>query len=386
MQNLNAAGRAPSKPLPTDKWEPTNTWLWKVMLELATGRRKRFDNGQSVIHAPRKGLGFRKWPSGKATAWCVKQYNHLGGNWRPKKGETGKEARVIVAGLAEKLRSSMEYLLADEYELADAREVADYLEANFRFKSPRTPKGQKHLKDEVSKMWWSLKHGTEAHRANVESAWRETVEPHLDDLVRYFSDEGGVSVPKNIQVGSTTYTNSAGLDEAKLRKYAERIEVVLAKIHGWRSKALHRNLTVNLASPRDFRGTVSGKYLSAKDVLQVRASPQILKRDAGYASFEYILVHELGHRFEKFFRLPTDFDKPEWFTSKYSMTESMTGSESFAELFAIGHFGLTGNWDSGKVERFEKLMSTGRYEPAPEVPEHLKNLSGSTSYIPPGVY
>jgi hypothetical protein len=40
------------------------------------------------------------------------------------------------------------------------------------------------------------------------------------------------------------------------------------------------------------------------------------------------------------------------------MTESMSGSsESFAELFALGHFNITGPWDKSKVERFEKLMS-----------------------------
>ncbi len=112
------------------------------------------------------------------------------------------------------------------------------------------------------------------------------------------------------------------------------------------------------AAAQDFNGTVKGKYKSADDLLLVRTTPAVLKRADGYASLDYILIHELGHRYEHKVRgLPVDFDKPAWWTTRYSRADSMAGSESFAELFAIGHFGITGNWDAAILDRFEKVMA-----------------------------
>jgi hypothetical protein len=88
----------------------------------------------------------------------------------------------------------------------------------------------------------------------------------------------------------------------------------------------------------------------------------VLKRGAGYASFEYICVHELAHRYEKYNRLPEDFDKPQWWTTRYSRTEGLGGSEGFAELFALGHFHLTGNWAPDILDRFEAVMTGGGKE------------------------
>jgi hypothetical protein len=67
-----------------------------------------------------------------------------------------------------------------------------------------------------------------------------------------------------------------------------------------------------------------------------------------------------------------DFDKPEWWTSKYSRTEG----ESFAELFAISNYNLTGPWDQKVVGKFEEFMESGKVpesEPV-ELPEHLRSL------------
>ena len=266
---------------------------------------------------------------------------------------TRKGARKVVAGLGASLTQKMEALLAQPYDLNEAKNVGAWLKANFRFDSPKTPKGQKDLKEELSKLGWYLAHGTEAYQESVKLTWGQ-IKPRILDAVKYFTDEGGKVVPQEIQLGGNTYLNQAGLDEATLSRYANRLEVLWSTIHGWRKKALLGGLKVSFASPRDFKGTASGKYKSSGDILMVRTTPAILKRDAGYAGFDYILVHELGHRYHlKGGRLPEDFDQPHWWTSKYSRQEG----EAFAELFAIGNYRLTGSWDPAVLERFEKVMT-----------------------------
>jgi hypothetical protein len=266
--------------------------------------------------------------------------------------------RVVVARLQEDLKKKMEDLLEGKtYDVNEAKAIADWLKDTFRFKSPKTPKGQKVLKERMDALWWSLAHGGLVHQSAVEHTWNKDIKPHLAELVRYFSDEGGTVIPSEVTIGGNTYFNKAGLNEETLQKYAKRIGALFDTITGWRAKALKGGVKVAFASPRDFRGTAGGKYRSTEDTLYVRTTPAVLKRSDGYASLDYILVHELGHRYERFNPLPEDFDKPHWWTSKYSRTEGMGGSESFAELFAIGHYQMKGPWDYAIVERFEGVMS-----------------------------
>jgi hypothetical protein len=249
----------------------------------------------------------------------------------------------------------------------EAGQVAEWFKDIFRFDSPKTPKGQKDLKDAASKLHWFLRDaapkkdyqgnpipGNERSIGSAESVWTQDVKLRVEDLVRYFSDEGGKVVPKELKLGGNTYLNLAGFDEKKLKEYATRLETIFASLRGWRTKAVAGGFTVALASPREFRGTSSGTYKSAQDTLYVKATPDVLKRGGGtYASFEYILVHEIGHRWEYKNRVPTDFERPEWYTTQYSRKEG----EAFAELFALGHFDIKGSWDQAVVERFEKVMT-----------------------------
>lgn len=395
---------APSEPYLTDEYEPTNPRLWRDVLDVAEGKRRQLTIGPRTINAPNEGAGFRNMPNNpNGIAWAVKQYNGFKGNWRPRKASltgpvfdmlnlmrlgavfstrsaaeiaplitleslgyvkplhsagrvpcwdiTQKGVRVVQASLKPELERRMDDLLTGEYDPAKAKQVADWLQNNFRFKSPKTPRGQKQLKEEVHKLWWALAYGGASYRATVEDAWSK-IKPETSNLVRHFTDEGGVLVPAEKKVGSTTYLNKAGLDVKTLERYIKRIEQVLATVNGWRKKAFAGGLTVVFASPRDFNGTATGKYKSSEDAMLIRTTPSVLKRGAGYASFEYILIHELGHRYEYKNRLPEDFDKPHWHTTRYSRQDN----ESFAELFALGHFDLKGSWDQSVVERFEQVM------------------------------
>ena len=378
-------------------------------------------NGERTINAPNNGQGFHKWPSQKAVAWAIKQYKGFGGQWKGDDEKqaadvhteamrhyqrrvldfmrtgslittatgtddhswmldlqdqhlvnqvhvadgnhvcdiTAEGVRVFVAGLEHDLTQKMDHLLGTEpYSAADAKKVGEWFEANFRFKSPKTPNGQKELKAKCESMHWALVNGgfvyrgqEDAYKFSVIENWAY-VKLHLGDLVKYFSDEGGKIVPNELKIGSNTYLNKAGLDEKTLEKYAHRLNTVIESLRGWRAKALKGGVKVMLVSPRDL--ATGGKYKVSEDTLMVRATPVILKRDAGtYASFDYIVIHEMGHRYEYKNSVPQDFDNPQWYTSKYSYKEG----ETFAELFAIGHYDMKGPWDQAVVEKFEKVMA-----------------------------
>jgi hypothetical protein len=164
------------------------------------------------------------------------------------------------------------------------------------------------------------------------------LEPHLADFAKYFSAEGGKVVPNEITLEGNQFINGAGLDEKKLIEYAERLNAIFKDLKGWRRRALAGGLKVRFANPKDFAGTAGGKYKSDQDTLFVRTTPAVLKREGkAYAGFEYIITHEIGHRFERKNRLREDFDKPQWWTTPYSRNEG----EAFAELFALTNFDIT---------------------------------------------
>jgi len=360
-------------PLPQDNHEPTNDWLWEQCLKLVRGERHDLRYQDKVIQGPNDGHGWKHWPAPKGVAWAVKQYNNLGGGWRNKK--TG--ASIKFAGLGDTLEQLMTSLIS-HWDPAKAKHVGQWYEQNFRVSSPKTPRGMKALKEKAESLRWWLMAGPSSYATTPEVAAKEVsrlwteIRPQLEDLVAGFTDEGSVVVPKELKLGGNTYINDVGVNEAALKKYAARLETIFDALKGWHKKALVGGVEVVLASPRHFRGTAGGVYkISEGGKLYVRATPAVLSRSGGYGDFEYILVHELGHRYEHKNRLPSeDFDKPTWWTSKYSMKEG----ESFAELFALSHFNLHGSWDPSKVERFQALMSGQGDTAKPELPEHLRRF------------
>lgn len=401
---------APSFPHLTDEHVPTNSPLWDKVLEVARGDVPEMTVGDRTITAP---SGY-VWPSPPASAWAVKQYNGFGGGWRKRAAAdryqrralrillaggvvTSRLAeehewmaqlqwrklahpihdggehrmwdageRVIVAGFANELTKRVEKTLAGELAPGPYAELAEWLDRNFRVDSAKTPRGQKGLKLEGQRFLQLIRAYSHsgatlypAAREGVAERWRQ-LKPHLGDLVRYFTAEGDAArgkkeVMTELRGSKATYLNRSNLSNDRFEKYAKGIDRVLSSLKGWRSKALSGNLKVAFVGARALRA--QGKYKREEDLMLVRATPKVLKRTSGYATLDYILVHELGHRYERFHGTGVDFDQAKWRTTRYSWTESMAGSEAFAELFAIGHFRLTGNWDAAIVDRFEQVMA-----------------------------
>jgi hypothetical protein len=265
--------------------------------------------------------------------------------------------------LASELTAQMTRLLDTEpFDSKLSKEVGQWFETNFRVNTSFTPRGMKEIKKlGESFRWWlqnSSMYQPEEAKKQLTLMWMG-IKPILPELVTGFTEEGGTSIPVELKVGPNTYKNTIGLTEKALLKYVERFEAIFHALKGWRRAALKGGVTVVLAGPTAFRGTAKGVYRSAEDALYVRAIPAVLKRGEGYAGAEYIIVHELGHRWERYNRVPVDFDRSNWWTTKYSQKEG----ESFAELFALGHYGGTvanaGTWDPLINERFEGVMQGG---------------------------
>ena len=280
----------------------------------------------------------------------------------------GSGARRLVASVADELPNKVEDLLHGPYDRSKAYDLADWMKKNF--KVGVSVRGHREVAEALERFigilnqfrnehGWNLSPDSDSwNQSSAKTIWERDLKPKMDELIQYFTDEGGSKLLSEYKIGSNTYLNQVGMAKDSLVKYATRLDSLFETLTGWRKKALSGGLIVSLAPPKYFRGTSSGKYRASEDTLYVRAVPKILQRSGGsYGSVDYILIHELGHRYERFHPLKVNFDTPEWWTSKYSMTESMSGSsESFAELFAIGHFGITGPWDQRKVASFEKLM------------------------------
>lgn len=290
---------------------------------------------------------------------------------------TAAGRKIALAGLKEELVRKVDALKdrgktygendkLTEPDKALMRDLAVWFRKNFRVDTAKTPKGQKRLKEEANlflrnlEMFGTAYGQTSPGVLDFEGPWSRTLSRSLDDLVQFFTVEGDAARGRTnevteLKLGHATYFNRAHVSEANFRKYAEKIDGVLGRVKGWRRKALTGTLTVVFQTAAM---KVQGKYKTAIDEMWIKATPAVMKRGEGtYGSPDYILIHELGHRYEHFNRPSVDFDTEKWRTTVYSRKDSIAGSEAFAELFALGHFDIKGNWDHAIVERFEALMA-----------------------------
>ena len=271
-------------------------------------------------------------------------------------------SRFVLAGLASEARARFDAYLSAPFDAERSADLARWFTENFAVSVSSTPRGGKALKELAGKILWVLRGGekwggehAEQYRSTFEADWRQ-LSADLDRFVVLFSSEGGREVPASKTVSGRTYLNLVGFSAERFDEYVGALEEVFAEVKGWRRGAFAGGLKVALAGPSEFRGTASGVYRSREDTMYVRATPKVLKRSRGtYGAFDYIVIHELGHRYERLNRLPVDFDRMGWRTTRYSWTDG----EAFAELFALSNFGLTGTWDAEILTRFEATMSEG---------------------------
>lgn len=226
---LQAVKTKPSYPNPVDEYRPTDENLWKIVLEVASGKRLEFRRGDRTIHSPNGTRGYRNMPNNpQGIAWAVKQYNGFGANWKNKNeakeamwnglvrmaaggveitegtplkaaealsnglvrlasqvGErcywdlTEKGYRVVMAKMTEDLVRRVEALLLD-YKDDEAQRIGSWIESNFLTSAAQTSTEGRAAKEALQGLVWPLKNHM---AAQVESSWKG-IKPKLSALTQ----------------------------------------------------------------------------------------------------------------------------------------------------------------------------------------------------------
>lgn len=269
------------------------------------------------------------------------------------------------------LAAQMELKMADlfrDFSWKKLMEVGNWIDSSFTIRSSATPRGQKELKADAEFLLGVMigmgieldHHGNPLGvsgdylgylKSETESRYGR-IRDRLDDLERHFSRLKS-DVPDQIKIGKNVYINEVGFKLKVLQKHAKSLEAIWSSLKGWRKSALKGGLTVIFARSESFKGTAGGKYRRASDEMLVRATTKTLKyADDTYGSLPYVLVHELAHRYESKVGVDRDFGEG-WYTTRYSINDG----ETFAELFALGHFG-SGLKRAVSAEKADKVWAT----------------------------
>jgi len=160
---------------------------------------------------------------------------------------------------------------------------------------------------------------------SVFSWWdKETIQKIVDKLSKV---EGETDT---LKIGTITFTNKSTINFKKFQQHSNYIAGELKKLKGFHKKALKGGLKIKFVKKDECKS--KAKYKGDKDELYIR--PDRMEKGDGYASLIYVVLHELGHRFER--KVKSYNNVP--YTTKYSKTQSFDGDEAFAELFAISHW------------------------------------------------
>lgn len=157
---------------------------------------------------------------------------------------------------------------------------------------------------------------------------------------------GGKGKDTTIKETHATYIKLDSVSYDKFLINIKNIEKFLGTLKGFHKKALG-NLKIRFVDASEQKSIA--KYLSSFDIIQIN-SKKVGNTEDGYGSMVYVLLHELGHRYLKHHPQGWDYDNKKWITTVYSKTDSMTGEEKFAELFAMSH------WED-KYKQFKDLIN-----------------------------
>jgi len=164
-----------------------------------------------------------------------------------------------------------------------------------------------------------------------------------------------------LKLKNAKYINHSIISEKNFIKFSKEIDSFLNDLSGYHLEILNPLLTIVFVKKEDTKAKAT--YKTQLDLIYVR--PDKIKSGNEYASFNYIVLHELGHRYlqyneNKVKKVLGNYDAVEWITTKYSMVDSMSGEEKFAELFALSHFNYSKppfNTYTNTINKFVKLMS-----------------------------
>lgn len=164
-----------------------------------------------------------------------------------------------------------------------------------------------------------------------------------------------------LTLSNAKYINNSTISEKNFIKFSKDIDSFLDELSGYHKNSLNPTLNIYFVKKEDSKA--KAVYKTSLDSVYIR--PDKIKAGNEYASFNYVVLHELGHRYlqynnSKVKKVLGDYDSVQWITTKYSMVDSMSGEEKFAELFALSHFNYKNspfNTYTKTIDKFQSLMS-----------------------------
>lgn len=209
----------------------------------------------------------------------------------------------------------------------------------------------KHLKDTVQ-YYKEYKMVPQPVKA-IFSYWKEE---DIDTIVdNIFSKKNAGEKVSEIKLGSMTFINESLMAEKRFKESTNIIYKLLSSLSGFHKKALVGSLTVRFVKANKLRAKAA--YKSELDEIWISETYSREVNSTKYASLPYIIIHELGHRFESKVGVPKWFVYSQWATTKYSTADTMHSGEQFAEVFALSFFGTQEFPNlSDKVDSFTDKM------------------------------
>jgi hypothetical protein len=189
---------------------------------------------------------------------------------------------------------------------------------------------------------------------NISATFSWWKEDDIDRIVDAFFNTKTERID-NFNIGNLFFINDSSMAGVRFKETAIKIAKFLQRFDGFHKKSLVGKLEIHFKSSKFLRS--KAKYVSNKDQIWIKEGNSRDVDTENYASLLYIIAHELGHRFEQKSNVPSSFKDEDFYTTKYSKTDSMAGSESFAEIFAISFFGQSKYPQfSDQIEKFNNLM------------------------------
>jgi len=185
--------------------------------------------------------------------------------------------------------------------------------------------------------------------SNIKAILSRWTKDTIDKIQNSLSDK---EQQTELSLKNATYINNSLLNASKFRELAQQLDSFLNSLKGFHAKALKKPLKVRFVKKAVIKS--KARYKSNSDEILIR--PDYIKFSDNYGSFSYILVHELGHRYLKLFGKGLNFNHPEWYTTRYSMQQTMSEEEPFAELFALSNWANKYTEYKEKINKFIKLL------------------------------
>jgi len=211
----------------------------------------------------------------------------------------------------------------------------------------KSPRGQKQLHRDLNRIDGILKSMHEFNTIDglfgqlkaTLSYWNEDT---IEDIKKYFSK----NKIRIIKLKNTTFHNKSIMSEKRFIETSNYINKFLNDLKGFHKKALNPKLNIYFVKKK--QTNASATYKSDKDIIFIR--PDKVTNGNNYGSFVYVILHELGHRYEKYFDNYDIAGDSSWNTTKYSASTNSWHGEQFAELFALSH------WYSKYKNKYQETM------------------------------